>query len=135
VARRFRLPETTVRAIDIRYLERWEQRRRKPALKQMGVDEIYLGKNDKFLTVVSNLETGEPLRFARERKKETLDEFFRTESRVNCNFLQIPAESPINKELSFLRRAFKLGERNDPRSWFMSLTLKCFPLTTREVEF
>jgi hypothetical protein len=31
VARRFQLPETTVRAIDLRYLERWDQRRRKPA--------------------------------------------------------------------------------------------------------
>ena len=48
----------------------------RPALRQMGVDEIYLGKSQKFLTVVSNLETGEPLWFGRERKKETLDEFF-----------------------------------------------------------
>lgn len=38
-------------------------------LRQMGVDEIYLGKKQKFLTVVSNLETGEPLWFGRERKK------------------------------------------------------------------
>jgi transposase len=79
VARHFDLPETTVRAIDLRYLERWDQRRRKPALKQMGVDEIYRGKKDKFLTVVSNLETGEPLWFGKERKKETLDEYFRTQ--------------------------------------------------------
>jgi len=77
VARRFQLPETTVRAIDMRYLERWDRHRRKPTLRQMGVDEIYRGKNDKFLTVVSNLETGEPLWFGNERKKETLDEFFR----------------------------------------------------------
>jgi len=28
---------------------------------------------------VSNLETGEPLWFGNERKKETLDEFFRTQ--------------------------------------------------------
>jgi hypothetical protein len=41
-----------------------------------GVDEIYLGKKQKFLRVVTNLETGEPLWFGRERKKETLDEFF-----------------------------------------------------------
>jgi transposase len=41
----------------------------------MGIDEMYLGKKQKFLTVVSNLETGEPLWFGRERKKETLDEF------------------------------------------------------------
>ncbi len=79
VARHFRLPESTVRAIDLRYLERWTTARRKPALRQMGVDEIHLGKKQKFLTVVCNLETGEPLWFGRERKKETLDEFFQRE--------------------------------------------------------
>ena len=45
----------------------------------MGVDEIHLGKKQKFITVVSNLETGEPLWFGRERKKETLDQFFQEE--------------------------------------------------------
>ena len=44
----------------------------------MGVDEIYLGKKQKFLTVVTNLETGEPLWFGRERKQESLDGFFQT---------------------------------------------------------
>ena len=79
VARQFKLPASTVRAIDLRYLERWNESRRKPALRQMGVDEIYLGKKQKFLSVVCNLETGEPLWFGRERKKETLDGFFQTE--------------------------------------------------------
>jgi transposase len=81
VARRFGLTETTVRAIDLRYLERWAVTRREPPLRHMGVDEIFRGKNDKFLTVVSNLETGEPLWFGKERKKETLDEFSRTQLR------------------------------------------------------
>ena len=76
VARRFGLPESTTRAINLRYLERWAAARRKPALRQMGVDEIHLGKKQKFLTVVCNLETSEPLWFGRERKKETLDTFF-----------------------------------------------------------
>ena len=75
-ARQFGLAASTVRAIDLRYLWRWAEGRRRPALRQMGVDEIYLGKKQKFLTVVTNLETGEPLWFGRERKKETLDEFF-----------------------------------------------------------
>jgi transposase len=75
VAQQFGLAASTVRAIDLRYLKRWAAARRKPALRQMGVDEIYLGKKQKFLTVVSNLETGEPLWFGRERKKETLDKF------------------------------------------------------------
>jgi len=81
VARRFGLAESTVRAIDLRYLERWATTRRAPPLRQMGVDEIYRGKSDKFLTIVSNLETGEPQWFGMERKKETLDEFFRTQLR------------------------------------------------------
>jgi len=76
VARQFGLSPSTVRAIDLRYLKRWAASRRKPVLRQMGIDEMYLGKKQKFLTVVSNLETGEPLWFGRERKKETLDEFF-----------------------------------------------------------
>jgi hypothetical protein len=44
----------------------------------MGVDEIHLGKKQKFLTVVCNLETSEPLWFGRERKTETPDDFFVT---------------------------------------------------------
>jgi transposase len=79
VALRFGLAASTVRAIDLRYLERWAASRRKPALAQMGVDEIYLGKKQKFITVVSNLGSGEPVWFGRERKKETLDEFFEKE--------------------------------------------------------
>lgn len=79
VARRFELAESTVRVIDLRCLERWDAKRRRPALRQMGVDEIHIGKKQKFLTVVCNLETGEPLWFGRERKKETLDAFFRDE--------------------------------------------------------
>ena len=79
VARRLGMPENTVRAIELRYLERWAAGRRRPALRQMGVDEIHLGKKQKFLTVVCNLETSEPLWFGRERKKETLEGFFQQE--------------------------------------------------------
>jgi transposase len=79
VARRMGLAASTVRAIDLRYLERWDAKRRQPPLRQLGVDEIYRGKKGKFLAVVCNLETGEPLWFGEDRKKETLDEYFRTE--------------------------------------------------------
>jgi len=58
LARRLGMAESTVHAIDLRYLERWAAKRREPPLRQMGLDEIYRGKNDKFLTVVSNLQTG-----------------------------------------------------------------------------
>src|ERR1700676_1714505 len=79
VARRMGLAGSTVRAIDLRYLERWDAKRLPPPLRQMGVDEIYRGKKGKFLTVVCNLETSEPLWFGRDRKKETLDDFFRSQ--------------------------------------------------------
>ena len=76
VAKQFGLAESTVRAIDLRYLERWNAQRRKPSLRHLGVDEIYLGKKMEFITVASNLESGEPLWFGLGRKQETLDEFF-----------------------------------------------------------
>jgi transposase len=79
VAKRFGLAESTVRAIDLRCLERWNALRQKPALRHLGVDELFLGKTMKFVTVASNLESGEPLWFGHERKKETLDTFFRDE--------------------------------------------------------
>ena len=79
VAQQLGLPESTVRAIDLRFLERWEARRSKPALRQMGVDEIYLGRKQGFVTVVSNLETAEPVWFGRGRQTATLDGFFEGE--------------------------------------------------------
>lgn len=44
VAKQFGLAASTVRAIDFRYLGRWSAKRRKPAPRKMGVDEIFLGK-------------------------------------------------------------------------------------------
>lgn len=79
VARCFGLAASTVRGIDLRYLERWAAQRKKPVLGEMGVDEIFLGKKTKFITVVSNLEGSEPIWFGQDRKKETLDQFFKTE--------------------------------------------------------
>jgi len=40
---------------------------------------LYLGKSKKFITVVSNLETSEPLWFGQDRKQASLDEFFRSQ--------------------------------------------------------
>src|SRR5882762_2666661 len=76
VARQFGLSSSTVRAMDLRYLKRWAEGRRKPALRQMGVDEIYLGKKQKFRPVVSNLVPYATLFLLVHGKKETLDEFF-----------------------------------------------------------
>jgi len=51
-----------------------------PATVRWGWMKSTGAKKGKFLTVVCNLETGEPLWFeAGKRKKETLDEFFRSQ--------------------------------------------------------
>jgi transposase len=114
VARQFGLAASTVRAIDQRYLARWAKARRKPALRQMGVDEIFLGRKQKFITVVSNLDTGEPLWFGAERKKETLDEFFATQIgafqrsavRAACIDMWLPFRRSIEQWLPNCRIVF-----------------------------
>jgi transposase len=70
------LPPETVRRMDKRVLRRWAAARPRTPLHYLGVDEIFLGKTVKFLTVVSDLETGEPLWVGLDRKQETLDRFF-----------------------------------------------------------
>lgn len=79
VGRQFGLSARQVLRIDKRYLQRWGEKRKKAPLRHMGVDEIHIGKKEKFLTVVSNLETGEPLWFGKQRREETLEEYFRTQ--------------------------------------------------------
>jgi len=75
VAVKWGLSAQTVRRIDKRALEAWSRGRKRRPLRQMGVDEIFWGKG-KCLTVVSDLEAGEPIWAGRERKRETLDRFF-----------------------------------------------------------
>jgi transposase len=69
------LPPETVRRMDKRALRRWAAERPRTPVRYLGVDEIFLGTRDKFLTVASDLETGEPL-CGLERKQETVDRFF-----------------------------------------------------------
>jgi transposase len=57
---------------------RWAAGRSRPPVRFLGVDELYLGRRDKFLTKSGpiSLDTGEPLWAGRDRKRETLDRFF-----------------------------------------------------------
>jgi transposase len=76
VAATWGLAPATVRRLDKRVLGQWAASRARPPLRYLGVDEIFLGPRDKFLTVVSDLVRGEPLWVGLERKRETLDRFF-----------------------------------------------------------
>jgi hypothetical protein len=67
--------------VDLRCLEHWKAQRRMPALRQMGVDEIHLGRTE-VPDGGEQPDTAEPLWFEGERKKETLGQFFREEERA-----------------------------------------------------
>jgi transposase len=75
VASKWGLSPQTARRIDKRALEAWSRNRRRRPLRQLGVDEIFWRKGQ-CLTVTSDLEAGEPIWAAPERKKESLDRFF-----------------------------------------------------------
>jgi len=75
VAVKWDLSPQTVRRIDKRALQAWSRNRKRRPLRQMGVDELFWRKGQ-CLTVVSDLEAGEPIWAGPERKRETLDRFF-----------------------------------------------------------
>jgi len=66
----------TVRRSEERAIERWEATRPAIALRQVGVDEKWLGRrhalDHKFVTIVSNLQTGEPVWIGKGRSEVTL---------------------------------------------------------------
>ena len=61
VAARWGLAAETVRQLDKRVLRRWAASRPRTPLRYLGVDELFVGREVQFLTVVSDLESGEPL--------------------------------------------------------------------------
>jgi transposase len=66
----------TVRRAEERAIERWETTRPSVPLRHVGMDEKWLGRRHrlkhKFVTIVSNLETGEPVWIGEGRAETTL---------------------------------------------------------------
>jgi transposase len=70
-----RLSWATVRRAEYRALERWDKTRPPSVLRHVGVDEKFLGRRGRgkrFVTIVSNLDTGEPVWIGYGRGKDTL---------------------------------------------------------------
>lgn len=82
VAAQYGLSWSTVRRAEEYAIARWEIGRRKPPLRYVGVDEKYLGRRhkreEKFVTIVSNLETGEPVWMGYGRSEATLKQWLDT---------------------------------------------------------
>jgi transposase len=71
-----------VRRAELAAIERWEGTRAKPTLTQIGIDEKWLGrrhKNEhKFVTIVSDLVTGEPVWWGYGRDEATVAKWLAT---------------------------------------------------------
>lgn len=82
VATKYGLSWHTVRRAEAGALERWERTRPPQVLRQVGVDEKWLGRRHKlahkFVTIVSNLETGEPMWIGYDRDAATLSTWIDT---------------------------------------------------------
>jgi len=78
VAGKWGLAPQTVRRIDKQALTEWQRGRKRHPLRYLGVDELFWRKG-KCITVVSDLDLGEPIWAAEDRKRETLDRFFAEE--------------------------------------------------------
>jgi transposase len=82
VAAQFGLSWSTVRRAEDAAIARWEAKRPKLDLREVGVDEKYLGRRhkrtEKYVTIVSNLATGEPVWMGYGRDKATLTKWLDT---------------------------------------------------------
>ena len=76
VATKYGVSWGTVRRAEVAAIERWEATRKEVPLRFAGLDEKYLGRrnkrDDKFVTIASNLETGEPLWIGFGRREATV---------------------------------------------------------------
>lgn len=72
----------TVRRAELDAIRRWDRNQPPTPLRQVGVDEKWLGRRhqrkEKFVTIVSNLETGVPLWIGYGRGSETLKSWLDT---------------------------------------------------------
>jgi len=78
VTRLFHVTWDEVKRIDQKYLHKRYRDRKKlwRNLRIIGVDEIAIKKGHNYLTVIVNLKTGQVIHIGKDRKKETLEQFF-----------------------------------------------------------
>ncbi len=83
----------TVRRAEERAIARWELTRPAVPLRHVGVDEKWLGRRHhlehKYVTVISNLETGEPVWLGKGRSEATLRRWLESLSREQRAAIQL----------------------------------------------
>lgn len=110
VAAQFDLSWSTVRRAENLAIARWEKQRPKVPLRMIGIDEKYLGRRnrreEKFVTIVSNLETGEPIWIGYGRSEATVKLWLDTLSPRQKRNIRLFAMD--------MHQAFMNAIRNDP---------------------
>jgi transposase len=100
----------TVRRAEGAALDRWNATRPDVLLRHVGVDEKWLGRRHRldheFVTIVSNLETGEPIWIGPHRREETLRTWLATLTPVQKATIQLVAMD--------MHRPFLNAIRDDP---------------------
>ena len=85
VSRLFKISWDEVKYIDQKYLTKKYRKPPWKKLRKIGVDEIALKKGHKYLTVVVNLDTGQIVYVGKDRKKESLENFFYQIGTTRCS--------------------------------------------------
>lgn len=96
----------TVRRAELCAIERWDRTVSQPALIMVGVDEKWLGRRhkrvEKFVTIVSNLETGVPVWIGYGRGSETLKSWLdslTTEQKAAIRLFATDMHDPFKKAI------------------------------------
>ena len=88
VARYLGVSETMIRGIDKKYLQRNFSKPRLQDLKVIAIDEIYVGRKQKFLTIVINWETGAIVFVGEGKGGDALKPFWK---RLRCSRAKVQA--------------------------------------------
>jgi len=75
----------TIKDIDKRYLKKKYDKPKLKALKRMAIDEIYLGRKMKYITLVMDLETGAVVYVGEGKGSQSLSEFWKKIRRAKAN--------------------------------------------------
>jgi transposase len=96
----------SVRRAELDAIERWARNEPATPLRQVGIDEKWLGRrhkrNEKFVTIVSNLETGVPLWIGYGRGSETIKTWLDTlsaEQKAEIRLFACDMHEPFKKAI------------------------------------
>jgi transposase len=110
VATKYGLSWHTIRRAEVGAIDRWERTRPPRPLRMVGVDEKWLGRrhkrDEKFVTIASDLETGEPLWIGYGRSEATL--------KIWIDTLPLEQKAAIVLFAMDMHRAFLNAVRADP---------------------